>query len=87
MLESYTSKLNSTLDNLTRKYNVERPFVNKHYLFNSVNATFFYIIFTKKYQEDHCLWTARARMLGCLLMETRSCRKNRNTTLRHGDVY
>ena len=29
-LESYTSKLNSTLDSLTRKYNVERPFVNKH---------------------------------------------------------
>jgi hypothetical protein len=26
-------------------------------------------------------------MLGCSLMETRTCRKNRNTTLRHGDLY
>jgi hypothetical protein len=25
-------------------------------------------------------------MLGCLLKETRSCRKNRNTILRNGDV-
>ena len=85
-LESYTPKLNSTWDSLTRKYSVERPIVNKQYVLNCVNATFF-IICEDIFQEDHCLWTARARMLGCLLIETRSCRKNRNTTLRLGDVY
>jgi cell division protein FtsB len=75
-------KLNSPWDSLTRKYCAERPFVNNHY----VNATLC-ITCEHRFQEDHCLWTARARMLGCLLMETRSCRKNRNTTLRHGNVF
>ena len=65
---------------------MERPFVNKHYVLYSVNAIFL-IICEHKFQEDHCLRTARARMLGCSLMETRTCRKNRNTTLRHGDLY
>ena len=75
-----------TWDSLTRKDSVERPFVNKQYELNSVSATFVTLC-EHKFQEDHCLWTARARMLGCLLLETRSRRKNRNTTLRHGDVY
>jgi hypothetical protein len=85
-LHVQTKFINSTWDSFTRKCSVEQTFVNKHYVLNSVNATFF-IICERKFQQDQCLWTARARMLGCLLMETRSCRKNRNTTLRHGNVY
>ena len=69
----------------TRKYSVERPCVNNHYVLYSLNATFC-IICEHRSQQDQCLWTARATMLGCLLKETRSCRKNRNTILRDGDV-
>jgi hypothetical protein len=65
---------------------VEWQFVNNHYVLNSLNATFC-IICEHRFQQDQCLWTVRATMLGCLLRETRSCRKNRNMILRNGDVF